>query len=61
MAFDIVIYNGTVVTVNCDFDIIEDGIVCIKDGKLKRVEEKTPDSSLPEAKETFVEVKNSQP
>lgn len=53
MNFDIVIYNGVIVTVNPDFDIIDDGLVCIKDGKLKRVEAGSGDLPLPEARETI--------
>lgn len=53
MNFDIVIYNGVIVTVNPDFDIIDDGLVCIKDGKLKRVETGSGDLPLPEAQETI--------
>jgi len=49
MKFDIVIHNGTIVTVNPDFDIIEDGIVCIKDKKLIRVEARAAKLPLPEA------------
>jgi 5-methylthioadenosine/S-adenosylhomocysteine deaminase len=38
MSFDIIIHNGTIITVNPDFDIIKDGIVCIKKGRLERIE-----------------------
>ncbi|MBU4259497.1 MAG: amidohydrolase [Proteobacteria bacterium] len=51
MSFDIVIHNGTIVTVNPDFDIIEDGIVCIKNGRLERVESRSAGYLLPEAEE----------
>ncbi|TES90222.1 MAG: amidohydrolase [Desulfobacteraceae bacterium] len=51
MVFDIVIHNGVIITVNSDFDIIENGVVCIKKGKLARVEGRTNDKPLPEAKE----------
>jgi len=51
MVFDIVIHNGTIITVNTDFDIIGDGVVCIKDGRIEQVEARP--ASLPhiEAKE----------
>lgn len=49
MPYDLAIHNGTIVTVNSSFEIIENGIVCITDGKLARVME-NPDKSLPRAK-----------
>ena len=51
MSFDIIIHNGTIVTVNPDFDIIKDGIVCIKNGRLERIEPRSPGSLIPEANE----------
>jgi len=51
LSFDIVIHNSTIVTVNPDFDIIEDGIVCIKNGRLERVESRNASYLIPEAKE----------
>jgi 5-methylthioadenosine/S-adenosylhomocysteine deaminase len=53
MKFDIVIHNGTVVTVNSDFDIIADGLVCIKDQKLLQVEARAANHPLPEAQEVI--------
>lgn len=49
MPYDLVIHNGTIVTVNASFEIIENGIVCIKDGKLARVTA-NPDKALPRAR-----------
>ena len=51
MSFDIIIHNGTIVTVNPDFDIIKDGIVCIKNGRLERIEPRSAGSLIPEANE----------
>jgi 5-methylthioadenosine/S-adenosylhomocysteine deaminase len=51
MSFDIIIHNGTIVTVNPDFDIIEDGIICIKKGRLERIEPRSAGSLIPEAME----------
>ncbi|MBU4208884.1 MAG: amidohydrolase [Proteobacteria bacterium] len=51
MSFDIIIHNGIIVTGNPDFDIIEDGIVCIKNGRLERIEPRTAGSLIPEANE----------
>ncbi len=48
--YDIVVHNGTVLTVNAAFDILKSGIVCIADGTLKRVEERTADEPLPAAR-----------
>ena len=50
MTYDRVIHNGTIVTVNSDFEIIENGIVCIKDGSLERVAENADNAALPRAK-----------
>ncbi len=51
MVFDIVIHNGLIITVNSDFDIIENGIVCITNGTIHRIEARVHDAPLPEAKE----------
>jgi len=51
LSFDIVIHNGTIITANPDFDIIKNGIVCIKNGRLERVESRNASYLLPEAKE----------
>lgn len=47
--YDIVVHNGTVLTINHNFDVYSRGIVCIADGNLKRVEDKPSDEPLPEA------------
>lgn len=51
MVFDIVIHNGLIITLNSDFDIIENGVVCITKGKLERIEAGANEKPLPEAKE----------
>ncbi|MFP4225347.1 MAG: amidohydrolase family protein [Desulfobacterales bacterium] len=43
MAYDRIIYNGCVITVNPAFDIIYDGMVAIRDGRIARVEKKPSD------------------
>ncbi len=53
MTYDLVIHNGTIVTVNASFEIIPDGLVCIKAGKLERIESMPTDQSLPAAKESI--------
>ncbi len=37
MAFDILVTNGTVLTVNADFEVIEEGAVGIRDGRIEFV------------------------
>jgi 5-methylthioadenosine/S-adenosylhomocysteine deaminase len=51
MVFDIVIHNGTIITVNTDFDIIENGVVCIKDGRIEQVGARPASLSQIETKE----------
>ncbi len=53
MGFDIVIHNGTVITVNPDFDIIENGLVCVKNDRIEKVEVRAGDLPLPETKEVI--------
>jgi len=45
MEFDRIIYNGTVITVNPDFEIIKDGVIGIKDGAIRCVEPRNKDIS----------------
>jgi 5-methylthioadenosine/S-adenosylhomocysteine deaminase len=51
MVFDIVIHNGLIITLNSDFDIIENGVVCIRKGTIQRIGVRAHDRPLPEAKE----------
>jgi 5-methylthioadenosine/S-adenosylhomocysteine deaminase len=53
MTYDLVIHNGTIVTVNRRFDIIPDGLLCVKDGKLEGLETVAAHQSLPAATETI--------
>ncbi len=53
MPYDLVIHNGTLVTVNERFDIIPDGLLCIKAGKIDRLDILTADQSPPPANETI--------
>lgn len=48
MPLDTLIHNGTIVTVNPGFDIIEDGLVGVKGGIITRVEKRLPDAPLPD-------------
>ena len=44
------IHNGTVITMNSDFDIIENGVVCIENDKLVKIESLKSDSPFPDGK-----------
>jgi len=48
MIFDIVIHNGTVITMNSDFDILSKGVLCIKKDKLVQIGARKNDIHLPE-------------
>jgi len=51
MVFDLIVHNGTLITVNPAFEIIEAGMVCIKDGRIKQIEATPLSSPLPNADE----------
>ncbi|MGD2186162.1 MAG: amidohydrolase [Desulfobacterales bacterium] len=53
MAYDLVIHNGTIVTVNAKFEIIPDGLICIKSGRLQRIESMSSQKPLPAADESI--------
>jgi 5-methylthioadenosine/S-adenosylhomocysteine deaminase len=53
MAYDLAIHNGTIVTVNEAFEIIPDGLLCAKAGKLERIEPLGGSQSIPAADETI--------
>ena len=53
MNFDSVIHNCTIITVNPEFDIIEHGIICIKDGRLEQISTKTHNQELPDSKKVI--------
>lgn len=53
MNFDIVIHNGIIVTMNPGFDVIPDGLIGIKNGKIEQVSAKPAGGALPNAKETI--------
>ena len=54
MKYNIIIHNGTIITMNSDSDIIENGVVCIKNDKLVRIESLGNDSVLPKG-ETVID------
>jgi 5-methylthioadenosine/S-adenosylhomocysteine deaminase len=49
MRYDIVIYGGTVITVNAASDIFENGLVCVKGDRLERIGPLEKDARPPEA------------
>jgi 5-methylthioadenosine/S-adenosylhomocysteine deaminase len=49
MHFDIVIHNGTIITMNSDFDIIQNGVLCAKNDQIVKVEARTSNLPLPGA------------
>lgn len=53
MIYDLVIHNGTIVSVNDRFDIIPDGLLCANAGRLERIEALAADQSPPAATETI--------
>jgi 5-methylthioadenosine/S-adenosylhomocysteine deaminase len=53
MKYDLVIHDATIVTVNAAFEIIPDGLLCIKAGKIQRIESMPSNKSLPAAKESI--------
>ncbi|WP_373499380.1 amidohydrolase family protein [Desulfococcus sp.] len=53
MKFDLIIHNGTLITVNAGFDIIPNGIVCVRNGTIAEVSERVAGAPLPPAAETI--------
>ncbi|QTA83707.1 5-methylthioadenosine/S-adenosylhomocysteine deaminase [Desulfonema limicola] len=51
MTYDMIVYNGLVVTVNPDFDILKSGMIFIHDGRIAGVEQYDPDTVLPGSRE----------
>jgi 5-methylthioadenosine/S-adenosylhomocysteine deaminase len=52
MHYDIVLHNCTVLTVNPDFDVIDDGIICIRDSLIKKIQTRL-ENDLPPAQKTI--------
>lgn len=49
--FDKIVHNGIVVTVNSDFDVIPDGIICIENDRIVRVQSGMSQMQIPDALE----------
>ena len=47
--YDIIVHNGMVLRMDDDFHILHWGLVCVADGCLQHVEERTVDQPLPNA------------
>ncbi len=56
MSYQIVIHSGTIITMNGDLDIIENGVVCIKNDELVKIESLQSDSPIPQG-ETIIDAK----
>lgn len=50
MNYDLVIHNGTILTMNSDLDVIKNGVLCIKNNKLDKIEPRKNHAPLPEGK-----------
>ena len=51
MTYDLLIHNGTMVTMNAGSNILSNGIIGIRNGKIERIESFDPCTTLPEASE----------
>jgi 5-methylthioadenosine/S-adenosylhomocysteine deaminase len=51
MRFDMIVHNGLLITVNPEFDIIDNGFIAIRDGKIARIEKQDDNTALPESAE----------
>jgi 5-methylthioadenosine/S-adenosylhomocysteine deaminase len=51
--FDLVIHNGTFITVNEDFEIIQDGILCVRKGIISVITDRCAVDRLPLSRETI--------
>lgn len=51
--FDLVIHNGTILTVNDDFDIVRQGTLCIQNGRIAAISVHEPGKQPPPAKATI--------
>jgi len=49
MQYDLVIHNGIIVTVNEGFETIPSGLICVKGGRIDRLEANPPGKPLPDA------------
>ena len=49
MCYDLIVHNGSIVTVNADFEIIPSGMICVKDGRIERLAAHLPEQALPDS------------
>ena len=52
-AYDIVVHNGTVLTMNRGLEVVKPGFIGVSDGRIMRVEAHRPDQPLPDAQQTI--------
>jgi len=53
MRFDTVIHNCTIITVNPEFEIIEYGIICIRNGRIEQISTQNHDQELPDSNDVI--------
>ena len=53
MSFDTVIHNCTIITVNPEFEIIEYGIMCIRNGRIEQISTQNHDQELPDSNDVI--------
>ena len=53
MDFDLIVHNGLIITMGPDFEIIQNGFIGIRQGKIADVRAMTPEESLPSAADTI--------
>ena len=51
MVFDLVLHNGIVLTVNSEFDILPEGLICIRNGVIESIVPADSDTPHPPAKQ----------
>ncbi|MFH1673294.1 MAG: amidohydrolase family protein, partial [Pseudomonadota bacterium] len=51
--FDLLIHNGTVITMNPDLDVLDKGFIGVSSGVIKEVAPQRDDASLPKARESI--------
>lgn len=53
MRYDIVIHNGIIITINNQFEIIENGMICINDDRIKLIELMSGSAPIPDAQKVI--------
>jgi 5-methylthioadenosine/S-adenosylhomocysteine deaminase len=50
LRYDVIVHNGMIVTVNPDFEIFRSGFVCVKDGRIERIEHQVSKTPIADAR-----------